>query len=58
MASVRLRRANGIYRHLEPSKSATAPDAEIASLEHLEATLSTMTNSTLPRDNRPAKAAA
>jgi len=58
MASIRLRRTNGVYRHLEPSKSATAPDAEITSLDHLEATLSTMRNNALSLDSPLAKAAA
>jgi len=35
MGTVRIRRADGLYRHLEPLTPADAPDAEIAELQDL-----------------------
>jgi putative hydrolase of the HAD superfamily len=42
MASVRLRRPNGIYADLEPASREHSPDLEITDLQHLPAALATL----------------
>jgi putative hydrolase of the HAD superfamily len=39
MGTLRLRHADGLYRHLEPADAAAAPDGEIATLDQLEPAL-------------------